>query len=68
MNRRWYGALLGALALAGPAFAEGSCGTSVEFVDSQNNKRAGKVHLQAVQTVTAGIAFGRPYSEPFSVR
>ena len=28
----------------------------------------GKVHLKPVQTVAAGIAFGRPYSAPFSVR
>jgi dihydroorotase len=41
---------------------------AVEFVDTRNNKRAGKVHLRAVQTVAAGIPFGRPYSAPFSVR
>ena len=40
----------------------------VEFVDTRNNKRQGKVHLRPVQTVTAGIAFGRPYAAPFSVR
>jgi dihydroorotase len=40
----------------------------VEFVDTRNNKRTGKLHLRPVQTVTAGIAFGRPYSAPFSVR
>ena len=40
----------------------------VEFVDTRNNKRAGKVSLRPVQTVSAGIAFGRPYSAPFSVR
>src|SRR5258706_373318 len=40
----------------------------VEFVDTRNNKRQGKVHLRPVQTVTGGIAFGRPYSAPFSAR
>jgi dihydroorotase len=40
----------------------------VEFVDTRNNRRAGKVHLRPVQAVTAGIAFGRPFSAPFSVR
>ena len=40
----------------------------VEFVDTRNNKRAGQVQLKAVQTVAGGVAFGRPYSSPFSVR
>jgi dihydroorotase len=40
----------------------------VEFVDTRNNKRQGKVHLRPFQTVAGGIAFGRPYSAPFSVR
>lgn len=40
----------------------------VEFVDTRNNKRPGKVHLKPVQTVSGGIAFGRPYNAPFSVR
>jgi dihydroorotase len=40
----------------------------VEFIDTRNNKRAGKVFIRPVQTVSAGIAFGRPYSAPFSVR
>jgi dihydroorotase len=40
----------------------------VEFVDTRNNKRTGKVYVKPVQTVAAGIAFGRPYSAPFSVR
>jgi dihydroorotase len=40
----------------------------VEFVDTRNNKRAGKVHIRPVQTVAGGIAFGRPYAAPFSVR
>jgi dihydroorotase len=40
----------------------------VEFVDTRNNKRTGKVHVKPVQAVTGGIAFGRPFSSPFSVR
>ena len=40
----------------------------VEFVDTRNNKRPGKVHLRPAQTVAGGIAFGRPYSAPFTVR
>ncbi len=40
----------------------------VEFVDTRNNKRQGKVQIRPVQTVAGGIAFGRPYSAPFSVR
>lgn len=40
MKRRWYGALLGALVLAGPAIADGSCGTAVEFVDSPKDAAA----------------------------
>jgi dihydroorotase len=39
----------------------------VEFVDTRNNRRTGKVHLRAVQAVTGGVAFGRPFSAPFSV-
>jgi dihydroorotase len=40
----------------------------VEFVDTRNNKRAGKAHIKPVQTVVGGLAFGRPYAAPFSVR
>ena len=40
----------------------------VEFVDTRNNKRSGKVHVRPVQTVAGGIAFGRPYAAPFSPR
>jgi len=40
----------------------------VEFVDTRNNERTGTRFLRPVQTVTGGIAFGRPYSAPFSVR
>jgi dihydroorotase len=40
----------------------------VSFVDTRNNTRNGTVHLQPVQTVTAGVPFGRPYNSPFSVK
>ena len=40
----------------------------VSFVDTRNNRRTGQTHLKPVQTVTGGVAFGRPYSSPFSVR
>ena len=40
----------------------------VEFVDTRNNKRSGKVHLRPAQAVLAGVAFGKPYAAPFSVR
>jgi dihydroorotase len=40
----------------------------MSFVDTRNNARNGKAYLKPVQTVTAGIAFGRPYALPFSVR
>ena len=40
----------------------------VSFVDTRNNKRSGKAWLKPVQTVTAGVPFGRPYNSPFAVR
>jgi dihydroorotase len=40
----------------------------VGFVDTRNNTRSGKVYLKPVQTVTAGVPFGRPYNAPFSVK
>jgi dihydroorotase len=40
----------------------------VEFVDTRNNKRQGNVYIKPVQTVNGGIAYGRPFSAPFSVR
>ena len=40
----------------------------VSFVDTRNNKRDGKAHLKPVQTVAAGVPFGRPYNAPFAVR
>jgi dihydroorotase len=40
----------------------------VSFVDTRNNTRTGRAYLKPVQTVTAGVPFGRPYGLPFSVR
>jgi dihydroorotase len=40
----------------------------VSFVDTRNNRRTGRAYLKPVQTVTAGIPFGRPYNAPFAVR
>ena len=40
----------------------------VAFVDTRNNTRTGRAFLKPVQTVTAGVPFGRPYATPFSVR
>jgi dihydroorotase len=40
----------------------------VAFVDTRNNSRTGQAHLKPVQTVTAGVPFGRPYNSPFAVR
>lgn len=40
----------------------------VEFVDTRNNKRQGKVHLKPLQVLVGGTLFGRPYAAPFSVR
>ena len=40
----------------------------VSFVDTRNNTRGGNAYLKPVQTVTAGVPFGRPYNAPFSVR
>ena len=40
----------------------------VEFVDTRNNRRAGQAHLKPVNTVVAGVPFGRPYPSPFAVR
>jgi len=40
----------------------------VAFVDTRNNTRNGRAYLKPVQTVTAGVALGRPYALPFSVR
>ncbi len=40
----------------------------VSFVDTRNNTRSGRAYLKPVQTVTAGVPFGRPYQAPFAVR
>ena len=40
----------------------------VSFVDTRNNRREGKAWLKPAGTITAGVAFGRPYQAPFSVR
>ncbi len=40
----------------------------VEFVDTRNNKRQGKVFTRPTNTVTAGVAFGQPHQAPFSTR
>jgi dihydroorotase len=40
----------------------------VSFVDTRNNTRSGNAYLKPVQTVTAGVPFGRPYNAPFTVR
>lgn len=40
----------------------------VSFVDTRENRREGKVFLRPAATVVAGVAFGRPYQAPFSVR
>ena len=40
----------------------------VQFVDTRNNKRDGKVYLKPAGAVAGGVAFGRPYQSPFGVR
>ena len=40
----------------------------VSFVDTRNNQRQGKAYLRPAGTIAAGVAFGRPYQSPFSVR
>ena len=61
---------LGTLQIGAPAdlsileIVEGA----VSFVDTRNNKRDGKMHLRPAGTVVAGVAFGRPYQAPFTVR
>ncbi len=40
----------------------------VSFLDTRNNTRAGTAFLKPVQTVIAGLVFGRPYQTPFSVQ
>lgn len=63
-------AKLGTLQLGAPAdvsvfdLIEGP----VDFVDTRNNRRQGRVHLKPVTAVLAGVPYGRPYQWPFSVR
>ena len=40
----------------------------VNFLDTRNNTRAGKMYIKPTGTVVAGVASGRPYQSPFSVR
>jgi dihydroorotase len=40
----------------------------VQFVDTRNNRREGLTVLRPVQTVNNGVAFGRPFQQPFVVR
>jgi dihydroorotase len=40
----------------------------VEFVDTRNNKRQGRLQLKPATVVLAGVPFGRPYQSPFAVR
>jgi len=40
----------------------------VEFVDTRNNKRQGKVHIKPAGAVLAGVPHGRPYQAPFATR
>jgi len=40
----------------------------VEFVDTRNNKRQGKVLLKPAGVVIGGVPYGRPYMAPFSMR
>jgi dihydroorotase len=40
----------------------------VEFVDTRENKRQGKVHMKPSGVVLAGVPYGRPYQSPFAVR
>ena len=61
---------LGTLQVGAPAdlslleVAEGP----VDFVDTRNNKRQGKVHIKPAGVVMAGVVFGRPYQSPFMSR
>ena len=38
----------------------------VEWLDTKGNKRPGSISLVPVQTIRAGIPFGRPFPSPFS--
>jgi dihydroorotase len=64
------GAKIGTLQVGAPAdvslleVVEGP----VEFVDTRNNKRQGKVQLKPSGVVLAGVPYGRPYQAPFAMR
>jgi dihydroorotase len=63
-------AKLGTLQVGAPAdvsLLEVSDGP-VEFVDTRNNKRQGKIQIKPAGVVLAGVPFGRPYQAPFAVR
>ena len=36
--------------------------------ERRNNIRTGRAYLKPVQTIAAGVPFGRPYNSPFAVR
>jgi dihydroorotase len=40
----------------------------VEFVDTRNNKRTGKIHVRPAGVVIGGVPHGRPYMAPFATR
>jgi dihydroorotase len=40
----------------------------VEFVDTRDHKRQGKVQLKPAGVVLGGVPLGRPYQLPFAVR
>ena len=40
----------------------------VEFVDTRNNKRSGKLFMRPANVVAGGVPFGRPYGSPFAPR
>ena len=63
------GAKLGTLQVGAPGdvtlldFLQGP----ISFVDTRGNRREGKAVLRPIQTVSGGVAFGRPFSTPFAV-
>ena len=40
----------------------------VEFLDTRNNKRQGRVYIRPTNAIVNGVAFGQPYQAPFSSR
>jgi len=63
------GAKLGTLQVGAPGdvtlldFLQGP----ISFVDTRGNRREGQAVLRPIQTVSGGVAFGRPFSTPFAV-